>query len=112
VLRRSATPEPTSEVIQQGELRIDVQRHEVTFSGTPVDLTATEFRILHFLAGRPGRVRSREEIIEAALGGDVVVTDRTVDVHVTAIRKKLGSGGERIATIRGFGYKFKEQTAG
>jgi len=70
----------------------------------------TEFRILHFLASRPGRVLSRDEIIDAALGRNAAVFDRTIDVHVTAIRKKLGKGGEQIETIRGFGYKFRDQS--
>lgn len=110
VLRRTVLQESQGQVIRQGELVIDVNRHEVAFQGTAVALTATEFRILHFLAGRPGRVLSRDEIIDAALGRNAAVFDRTIDVHVTAIRKKLGRGGEQIETIRGFGYKFRDQS--
>lgn len=108
ILRRSATVAATSEVLRQGDLVVDVPRHEVTWKGKPVLLTATEFRILHYLAARPGRVCSRTDIIDDALGPDVAVIDRTVDVHVTAIRRKLGKGGEAIETIRGFGYKLRE----
>jgi two-component system phosphate regulon response regulator PhoB len=110
VLRRTVLQESQGQVLRQGELVIDVNRHEVAFQGTPVALTATEFRILHFLASRPGRVLSRDEIIDAALGRNAAVFDRTIDVHVTAIRKKLGRGGEQIETIRGFGYKFRDQS--
>src|SRR5438105_10279454 len=107
VLRRSAAQQATPEVIRNGELVIDLNGHEVTFRGARVSLTATEFRILQFLATRPGRVFSRDEIIDAALGNEAAVFDRTIDVHITAIRRKLGTGGERIETVRGFGYKFR-----
>jgi two-component system phosphate regulon response regulator PhoB len=103
VLRRTAPAAP--EVIRHGELVIDVGRREVSWKGKAVELTATEFKILQFLASKPGRVLSREEILDGALGRDVAVTERTVDVHVTAIRKKVG---QRIETVRGFGYRFRE----
>jgi len=108
LLRRSSGSAGTAEVIRRGDLVIDVPRHEVTLKEKPVLLTATEFRILQFLASRPGRVCSRTDIIDDALGPDVAVIDRTVDVHVTAIRRKLGKGADLIETIRGFGYKFRE----
>lgn len=111
VLRRAASQEETPQMIRSGELSIDLNGHEVKFSGARVSLTATEFRILQFLAGRPGRVFSRDEIIDAALDNDAAVFDRTVDVHITAIRKKLGNGGEMIQTVRGFGYKFHQEAA-
>jgi two-component system phosphate regulon response regulator PhoB len=107
VLRRSAAGAEAPQMIRSGELSIDVNGHEVTYGGARVALTATEFRILQFLAARPGRVFSRDEIIDAALDSDTAVFDRTVDVHVTAIRKKLGAGSEMIETVRGFGYKFR-----
>jgi DNA-binding response OmpR family regulator len=108
VLRRSAQQQEAPEIIRRGELVIDVKRHEVTCHGNPVSLTATEFRILQFMVGRAGRVLSRDEIIDAALGQDAAVFDRTVDVHITAIRRKLAGGGDYIETVRGFGYKFRE----
>jgi two-component system phosphate regulon response regulator PhoB len=108
ILRRTAVQADPSPIIRHGDLRIDLTRHEVTYGGKPVALTATEFRILHFLATKPGRVLSRDDIIDAALGRDANVFDRTIDVHITAIRRKLGQGSERIETIRGFGYKFRD----
>jgi two-component system phosphate regulon response regulator PhoB len=111
ILRRTATQAEPQQVLRHGDLAIDVARHEVTYAGKPVTLTATEFRILQFLASRPGRVLSRDDIIDAALGRDANVFDRTIDVHITAIRRKLGKGAERIETIRGFGYKFRDAAA-
>jgi DNA-binding response OmpR family regulator len=111
VLRRSAAQQEPARVLGSGELLIDVNGHEVTSHGSRVALTATEFRILQFLAGRPGSVVSRDEIIDAALGRDTAIFDRTIDVHITAIRRKLGpKAGRRIETVRGFGYKFREET--
>jgi len=110
VLRRTADrQEPSSEVIRRGALAIDVIRHEVACDDEKITLTATEFRLLHFLAAHPGRVFSRSEIIDGALGRDVAVIDRTIDVHVTALRRKLGDCGNWIETVRGFGYKFREE---
>jgi DNA-binding response OmpR family regulator len=107
LLRRSNTRDDHQQVIRSGELTIDLSGHEVSFRGQRIGLTATEFRILEFLAARPGRVFSRDEIIDAALGNDTAVFDRTVDVHITAIRRKLGAGGDMIETVRGFGYKLR-----
>lgn len=108
VLRRSTEQLEPTEMVRSGELAIDAKRHEVTFAGQPIALTATEFRILQFLASRPGRVVSREDIIDVALGRDAAIFDRTIDVHITAIRKKLGHGGDQVETVRGFGYKFRD----
>jgi two-component system phosphate regulon response regulator PhoB len=107
VLRRSSAQSEAPQMIKTGDLQIDLHGHEVTWRGTRVSLTATEFKILQFLASRPGRVFSRDEIIDAASGNDAAVFDRTVDVHITALRRKLGSGAEHIETVRGFGYKFR-----
>ena len=111
VLRRTATREPPRaepETLRRGGISIDLARREVACRDAPVALTATEFRILHFLAQRPGRVFSRSEIIDGALGRDLAVLDRTVDVHVMALRRKLGDCGEVIETVHGFGYRFQE----
>jgi two-component system phosphate regulon response regulator PhoB len=107
VLRRAGDHHEPAEVIRRGDLLVDVARHEVSVKGAKIALTATEFRILQFLAGRPGRVYSRNEIMDAAIGHDSAVLDRTIDVHVAAIRKKLGKCGELIETLRGVGYKFQ-----
>ena len=108
LLRRTAPASTESETLRRGDLVVDSGRHEVTWKGKPVVLTATEFKILHYLASRPGRVCPRTEIIDSAFGRDVAVVDRTVDVHVTALRRKLGKGGELLETVRGFGYRFHD----
>ncbi|HEY3322200.1 MAG TPA: response regulator transcription factor [Planctomycetota bacterium] len=107
ILRRASTPKDAGQVIRRGDLVIDSSRHEVTCKSVSVSLTATEFRILSFLAAHPGRVYSRSDIIDSALGRDVAVLDRTIDVHVLSIRKKLGACGDYIETLRGVGYKFR-----
>ncbi len=109
VLRRTSTPQAPSDVIRRGGLIIDLMRREVTCGGEPILLTATEFRLLQFLADHPGRVFSRSQLIDGALGRDVSVVDRTIDVHITGLRKKLAACGEWIETVRGFGYRFREQ---
>ena len=111
VLRRSGGQMEKPKIIRRGKLVIDLSGHAVSFNDKPIALTATEFRILEFLATRPGRVVSRDEIINAALGDHVAVMDRTIDVHITGLRRKLGKGGERIETVRGFGYKFRDDAA-
>jgi two-component system alkaline phosphatase synthesis response regulator PhoP len=108
VLRRAGPEVESAKVIRRGSLTIDTDRHEVTWGSQKITLTATEFRILDFLVRRPERVLSRDEIIDGALGKDTSVFDRTIDVHVTALRKKLGAGGGHIETVRGFGYKWTE----
>ena len=87
---------------------IDPQRHEVVVDNEPVELTATEFRLLHFLASHPGRVFTRDHLLTRVIGEDAIVIDRNIDVHVRAIRKKLGARREFIETIRGVGYRFKD----
>ena len=89
-------------------LVINPGRHEVLIKGKGVDLTFTEFRILHTLARRPGWVFSRYQIVDAVRGEDYPVTDRSVDVQIAALRKKLGSYGRYIETVRGIGYRFKD----
>ena len=83
-------------------------RHEVLVNGTAIDLTFTEFRLLHFLARKPGWAFSRSQIVDAVKGEDYPVTERSVDVQVVGLRKKLGSLGTCIETVRGVGYRFKE----
>jgi DNA-binding response OmpR family regulator len=77
-------------------------------NGSPVDLTPLEFRLLAFLMERPGRVLTRDQLLEQVWGEDVFVTDRTVDTHIKRLRSKLGSRAERVETIRGVGYRFRE----
>ena len=87
---------------------IDAARHVVTCRGRTIDLTLTEFLLLQYLAQRPGFVRTRDQIIAAVHGRNTVLSSRTVDVHVTALRRKLGPLGECIETVRGVGYRFAE----
>ncbi len=109
VLRRKAKAvADDSSTVKVHELVINPQRHEVLAGGTSVELTHTEFAILHFLARHPGWVFTRYQIIDGVHGEDYPVTDRSVDVQVAGLRKKLGSCGGYVETIRGVGYRFKE----
>ena len=109
VLRRKAkAPVDMTTVIKRRDLVIHPGRHEVTVKGKRVSLTSTEFHILHYLARRPGWVFTRQQIIDAARGDEYPVTDRSVDVHIVGLRKKLGPLGTYIETVRGVGYRFKE----
>ena len=106
VLRRAATrAESDGRPIQVGQIVIEPQRHEVRVSGKPVALTPTEFRLLVAMAAARGRVLSRSQLIDQTLGPQTVVTDRTIDVHLTALRRKLGSCRRHIKTVRGAGYR-------
>ncbi|RPH40131.1 MAG: DNA-binding response regulator [Planctomycetota bacterium] len=108
LLRRSEVASTSPEVLKTGKIIIDSSRRTVMASGKPVALTATEFNLLKALAEREGRVISREDLLSLARGDEVAVMDRTVDVHVAALRKKLGKQGEMIETVRGVGYRLKE----
>lgn len=109
--KRTADDEPEADdtaVIQHGHLKIDPGRHQVRLRDQPLDLTFSEFRILQHLVRRPGWVFSRHQIIDAVHGDDYPVTERSVDVQIVGLRKKLGAYGERIETVRGVGYRFRE----
>lgn len=106
--RKSKAPINKSAVIKMKDLVIHPGRHEVLVKGKPIELTSTEFRLLHYLARRPGWVFTRQQIIGAARGEDYPVTDRSVDVHIVGLRKKLGPLGKYLETVRGVGYRFKE----
>jgi two-component system phosphate regulon response regulator PhoB len=109
VLRReSRTEEGKSPLLKIGVLEIDTARHRVSVNGERTDLTATEFDILHYLARRPGWVFTRSQIINGVKGDDYPVTDRSVDVQILNLRKKLGDAGDYVETVRGVGYRFKE----
>jgi two-component system alkaline phosphatase synthesis response regulator PhoP len=109
VLRRKMkAPVEEQAIIKLKDLVMHPGRHEATAKGKRVDLTSTEFRILHLLARRPGWVFTRQQIIDAARGEDYAVTDRSVDVHISGLRKKLGPLGAQIETVHGVGYRFKE----
>jgi two-component system alkaline phosphatase synthesis response regulator PhoP len=111
VLRRDARGQKDDERrrVRRGAIEIDPTRHEVLVDGTPVRLTATEFRMLHFLALRPGRVYERDSLLRNVLGDEDFRVERNVDVHIRSIRKKLGDHRDAIETVRGVGYKFSDK---
>ncbi|MBN2200850.1 response regulator [bacterium] len=106
--RRPQGDADVSAVLKVADLSIDPSRYEVRISGRPVDLTRTEFTLLHFLARHPGWVFTRAQIIDSVKGSDYAVTDRSVDVQVAGLRRKLGDSGGLIETVHGVGYRFKE----
>jgi two-component system phosphate regulon response regulator PhoB len=108
-LRRSRPVASTEagELLRLPGLTLDDARHEVRVEGEPVELTATQYALLRFLAARPGWVFTRTQIIDAVKGDDYPVTDRSVDVQVVGLRKKLGPAGELIETVRGVGYRVR-----
>jgi len=114
VLRRGAETTDDDATIHIEDLTIRPGRHQVSVAGAPVELTATEFRILLYLAKRPGWVFTRQQIVDAAQADDSFVsdrfvTDRSVDVHIVSLRRKLGSCGSYIETVRGVGYRLQDQ---
>ena len=109
VLRRGETPPPLeTAVLRTGPLTIDGSKHEVAVDGEPIKLTLTEFKLLSALVAARGRVLTRDQLMDKAMGTDVFVTDRAIDVHITAIRKKLGSANWLVRTVRGVGYSLQE----
>jgi two-component system, OmpR family, phosphate regulon response regulator PhoB len=88
---------------------IDRVRHQATLHDEPLNLTPSEFRLLETLMQEPGRAYKRKDLIDMALGEDTVVLDRTIDVHIRALRKKLGEQGNFIETVRGIGYRFQDR---
>ncbi len=109
-LRRAVAPTTAdeTEAIEIHNIKIHTGRHEVLVDGTPVELSSTEFRVLYFLAKRPGWVFTREQILDGVHGKNYVITDRAVDVQIVGLRKRLGDAGKFIETVRGVGYRFKE----
>ena len=109
VLRRTAEPSPADDDrIERGPISIDLARHEVTVDALTIELTLAEFRLLAALARQPGRVFPRGRLVQRITAGGYQISERNVDVHVAALRRKLGDHNTMIATVRGIGYKFKE----
>ncbi|HWV25001.1 MAG TPA: response regulator transcription factor [Thermomicrobiales bacterium] len=106
LIRSRSQASESVETISYPGLKIDVAGYKVHVEGQEVPLTATEFRLLKLLASNPGRVFSREYLLEEVWGGDVAVFDRTVDSHIQRLRKKLGTVGEMVETVWGVGYRF------
>jgi DNA-binding response OmpR family regulator len=108
-LRRRRTTEATSdEVTTKQGVSVDRRRHQAIAEGKPLSLTRSEFRLLDTLIRQPGRVFHRTELIDAALGEDTMVMERTIDVHIRALRRKLGPHADVIETVRGVGYRFRD----
>jgi two-component system phosphate regulon response regulator PhoB len=105
VLRRAAGAPAGKGVLTAGPVRINQERHSVEVDGRAVSLTPTEFRLLVAIVAARGRVLSRDQLIDQAVGMDAVVTDRTIDVHLAGLRRKLGRARKLIGTVRGFGYR-------
>ena len=110
VLRRGPLREQAGagERVVRGALTIDLGRHEARVNEALVTLTPTEMRLLHFLASHPGRVFPRAHLLSRVIGEDAIVTDRNIDVHVRALRQKLGEHAACIETVRGVGYRFAD----
>jgi two-component system phosphate regulon response regulator PhoB len=108
-LRRRSLPRTAKcETLHAGPLVINPQSHRVTMDGRTIELTASEFAILRFLAQHPGWVRTREQIIDAIRGTDYAVTERAIDVQIVGLRRKLGNHSHLLETVRGVGYRFQE----
>ena len=114
LLRRSATRQSGEDMenrhISVGELEIDEDRHEIFWKDNPILLTAYEFSLLSLLASSPGRVFTRNQIISSIKGEDYPVTERSIDVQIASLRRKMGEGGSAIKTVWGIGYSYQEIT--
>jgi len=109
-LLKRATAEPGGgKVIQFGGLVIDPSRHKITYLGKPLALTATEFRLVTVLAGRKGRVQTRELLLKDVWGYNSLIDTRTIDTHMRRLRDKLGGAAQYLDTVRGVGYRFREE---
>ncbi|MFO0794765.1 MAG: response regulator transcription factor [Candidatus Brocadiaceae bacterium] len=108
VLRRIQSTSAIQDYIKIYDLKIDLSKYEVTIKDEPISLTLTEFKILCHLAGRPGRIFTRDQLLSEISGSDTITTARTIDVHMASLRKKLKDFSSHIMTIHGLGYKFGE----
>lgn len=108
--RRRLQTTQKNEIVSAGDIAIDRIKHRATVGEKPIDLTPSEFRLLETLIRQPGRAFDRSELIDAALGEDTLVLERTIDVHIRALRKKLGDSASSIQTVRGVGYRFREKS--
>jgi two-component system phosphate regulon response regulator PhoB len=107
LLRRRDGGSNDTVLVSQGVM-VDRDRHRVTIDERPLDFTPSEFGLLEALLRQPGRVFSRAELIDAALGGDSLVLERTIDVHIRSLRKKMGPHAVLVETVRGIGYRFRD----
>jgi two-component system phosphate regulon response regulator PhoB len=107
-LQRRSEAADATDVVEHAGVRIDRLKHQATVKGRELDLTPTEFRLLECLLRQPGRAFARSQLMDAAIGEGAVVLERTIDVHIKSLRRKLGPAGEFIETVRGVGYRFRE----
>ena len=108
LLRRREPAAQSGEQFSQLGVVVDRRRFTASAQGEVLKLTKSEFKLLETLIRQPGRAFSRAELMDAALGEDSLVLDRTIDVHIRALRKKMGEAGDLIETVRGVGYRFQE----
>lgn len=106
--RKTAKVDEDNDIITRCGITLDRRRYRVTVNDKPVELTKSEFRLLDTLIRQPGRAFDRSELIDSALGEDTLVLERTIDVHIRALRKKIGPEADAIETVRGVGYRFRE----
>ena len=108
ILRRNNEGDDANRILTADELRLDPERIDVRIDQIKIDLSAAEFKLLHHLMQRQGRVYTRQQIIDATMGEDYAVTERSIDVQVVGLRRKLGEYANYIETVRGIGYRFKD----
>jgi DNA-binding response OmpR family regulator len=111
IMRRGSADLAGEDTIVEHGVMVDRRRHRATVHGRSIPLTRSEFRLLDTLIRQPGRVFQRSELIDAALGEDTMVLERTIDVHIRALRSKLGDDAHLIETVRGVGYRFRDVDA-
>lgn len=109
--RTTVSSDPSVDLVTRFGVTVDRRRHRVTVHGEVMDLTKSEFRLLDTLIRQPGRAFDRSELIDAALGEDTLVLERTIDVHIRALRRKMEGKVDVIETVRGVGYRFKEPSS-
>ena len=110
--RKSRSDSLGSDIVVSGNVMVDRVKHRVSIDGLPIDLTPSEFRLLDTLIRQPGRAFDRSELIDSALGEDTLVLERTIDVHIRSLRKKLGANSDAVETVRGIGYRFRDAQTG
>jgi two-component system phosphate regulon response regulator PhoB len=109
LLTRAGAADESAAHLRCGLLELDAARHQVSVAGVPVELTATEFKLLEVLARRRGRVQTRERLLQDVWGYDNPIDSRTVDTHMRRLREKIGGAADYLETLRGVGYRFKAE---
>ena len=109
LLRRRERDIGGADVVAIGKVTVDRIKHRASIEQKPLDLTPSEFRLLDTMIRQPGRAFDRTELIDLALGADTMVLERTIDVHIRSLRKKMGEAANAVETVRGIGYRFREK---